>query len=344
MEFDRIYYEAQAIKSGLGHLMALSNRRYLKNKMSDIKSANPAILYFTITDMNGKILVSDDNRLIGKDVFETATIKNLPRPVFQSNRLNSKLVSQIEERNQIESRLINVQKLEAVGTLAGGIAHEFNNLFMAITGYASLIQKQSDPGHPNIDKAEKIRDLVGKGSESIKQLLGFARSGKYAPGPLNLNEIIRINLEMFNRTRKDIDVVAKFEQNIWSIFADRSQMEHIVMNLLINASEAMPESGRIIVESRNIVLQKKQIHLDKIVSGRFVKVSVADDGKGIEAKLIPRVFDPFFTTKPMGAGTGLGLVSVYGIVDNHNGFTTVESTVTKGTVLNVFLPAIKQES
>ncbi|MCF6246152.1 MAG: ATP-binding protein [Desulfobacula sp.] len=521
MELKGIYYETRAIKKRLGHLMFGSNWRYVMITLSNAKLANPYILYFSLTDMNRKILVSDDESLIGKTTFTTATVKTMSAPLFETsqreimdtissrfeiyqaqlnkdiikegvlraskdemifdaywdisylgeklgrlrvgfskeglkqhlvfligamlgtsffvlgitlllifwrvrlelkplkeftnqlsvfysadtsstlrqnlqtihlekldsdleevqklkrafsklrdrfilnwdqlethrnnleetvaqrtlelNRLNSKLVSQIEERNQIETRLINVQKLEAIGTLAGGIAHEFNNLFMAIIGYASLIQKQVEPGHPNAVKAEKIRDLVGTGSESIKQLLGFARSGKYAPGLLNLNEIIRINLAMFNRTRKDLEVVSKFEQDIWSVFADRSQMEHIVMNLLINASEAMPESGRIIVESQNIVLHKKQIRMDKVVSGRFVKVSVADEGQGIEKELIPRIFDPFFTTKPMSAGTGLGLASVYGIVDNHNGFTTVESTVAKGTVFNIFLPVAEQK-
>ena len=258
------------------------------------------------------------------------------------NVLIKKLARQIEERKEIETRLINVQKLEAVGTLAGGIAHEFNNLFMAITGYASLIQRQCEPGHPNAEKAEKIKHLVDNGSQSIKQLLGFARSGKYDPGPLNIKEVLRVNLEMFKRTRKDLEIITKITQESWNIYADRSQMEHIIMNLLLNASEAMPENGRITIEIINIVLDKKKIRMDKIVSGRFVHFSVRDEGKGIENKHIQRVFDPFFTTKPISAGTGLGLASVYGIVDNHDGFITVESVAGKGTVFNIFLPAMEK--
>ena len=261
----------------------------------------------------------------------------------EHNGLIKKLARQIEERKEIETRLLNVQKLEAIGTLAGGIAHEFNNLFMAITGYASLIQKQSEPGPLNAVKAEKIMYLVDNGSQSIKQLLGFARSGKYDPGPLNINEVLRVNLDMFKRTRKDIEIVTRFIQEIWSVTADRSQMEHIIMNLLLNASEAMPENGRIALETDNIVLEKKKIGMDKIVSGRFVHLSIRDEGRGIENKYIQRVFDPFFTTKPISAGTGLGLASVYGIVDNHDGFITVESVVGKGTVFSIFFPAVKKE-
>lgn len=261
----------------------------------------------------------------------------------EHNGLIKKLARQIEERKQIETRLLNVQKLEAVSTLAGGIAHEFNNLFMAITGYASLIQKQSEPGHPNAVKAEKIIELVDNGSQSIKQLLGFARSGKYDPGLLNINEVLRVNLDMFKRTRKDIEIVTQLTRKIWSITADRSQMEHIIMNLLLNASEAMPENGQITIKTNNIVLDNKKVGMDKIVSGRFVCLSIRDEGRGIENKYIQRVFDPFFTTKPIGTGIGLGLASVYGIVDNHDGFVAVESTVGKWTVFSIFFPASKKE-
>ncbi len=254
--------------------------------------------------------------------------------------LNRKLTRQIEEKKDIEAKLINTQKLEAIGILAGGIAHEFNNLFMAITGYASLIQKHSGPDHPNTEKAEKIRDLVDSGSNSIRELMGFARVGKYASGPLNINEVLRKNLDIFKRSRKDITLVTKFSEDLWNVHADRSQLEQIFMNLLLNASDAMPGNGNITVETHNVMLEKKTIGVHKIVSGRFVHVSIQDQGKGIKQDHIQRVFDPFFTTKPFNTGSGLGLASVYGVVDNHGGFTTVESTEGKGSVFNVFLPAI----
>ncbi len=256
------------------------------------------------------------------------------------NELVYELTRQKEERKEIESRLLNVQKLEAIGTLAGGIAHEFNNLFMAITGYASLIQSHSGPDHPNAAKAEKIRKLVDNGSVSIKQLLGFAKGGKYSPAQLNINEVLRVNLEMFQRSRKDLELVVNYTGDIWNIHADRSQMDHTIMNLLLNTSENMPDTGTVFIETNNIVLEKKKVGVNKVISGKFVSFSIKDEGKGIKQEHIQRVFDPFFTTKPLSAGTGLGLASVYGIVDNHGGFTTVESVYEKGSTFSVFLPAL----
>ncbi len=254
---------------------------------------------------------------------------------------NEKLFDQIQERKEIESRILTVQKLEAIGTLAGGIAHEFNNLFMAIIGNASLIQKRAEPGHPIIEKAEKICGLVETGSQSIQQLLGFARSGKYAPGPLNMNEVLRQNLTIFTRSRKDLEITAVYCPDLWSVLADRSQMEQVIMNLLINASEAMPEKGRFHVETRNHIFQAYQVSLEKTVSGRFVLFCIKDEGRGIDPEILPRIFDPFFTTKQMGIGTGMGLASVFGITENHGGFTTVESRKGQGSVFCVYLPAME---
>jgi signal transduction histidine kinase len=256
------------------------------------------------------------------------------------HEINEQLILQVRERKEIESRLLMVQKLEAIGTLAGGIAHEFNNLFMAITGYATLIQKQAEPGHSNIKKAEKIRQLVDTGSQSIQQLLGFARSGKYDPGPLNLNGVIRRNLLIFSRSRKDLEIKTAYCPDLWSVQADRSQMEQVIMNLLLNASEAMPGKGCLQVETQNVVLDKKAVSLGKRVSGRFVLFCIKDEGRGIDKELLPRIFDPFFTTKHMGVGTGMGLASVFGITDNHGGIITVDSQEGKGSVFCVYLPAM----
>ncbi len=262
---------------------------------------------------------------------------NLERMVV---RRTADLNRQIEERKEIEARLLTVQKLEAIGTLAGGIAHEFNNLFMAITGYATLIQKRVPPGHPNVGKAEKIRDLVQTGSQSVQQLLGFAKSGPFDPGPLNLNEVSRGSLVILTRSRKELEINTRYRENLWSVKADRSQMEQVVMNLLLNASDAMPEKGQIVVQTQNHTLEAFPVSLDKKVSGRFVCLSVSDTGRGILPEYLPRVFDPFFTTKKMGTGSGMGLASVFGIVENHGGFITVDSELGRGTRFDVYLPAL----
>jgi signal transduction histidine kinase len=247
---------------------------------------------------------------------------------------------QIQERKEIEARLLTVQKLEAIGTLAGGIAHEFNNLFMAITGYATLIQKRVAPDHPNVEKAEKIRRLVETGSQSVQQLLGFARSGKFEPGPLNLNEVVRGSLVMLTHSRKSLEIDARCQEDLWTVQADRSQMEQVVMNLLLNASDAMPGNGTITVETCNRELAAFKVSLDKSVSGKFTCLRVLDQGAGIEPALLPRIFDPFFTTKEMGKGSGMGLASVFGIVENHGGFTTVDSEPGRGSCFSVYLPAL----
>jgi signal transduction histidine kinase len=278
----------------------------------------------------------------GKDEIKTLK-EQVEDDVCTIKKLNEELLQHSKERKDIESRLLNVQKLEAIGTLAGGIAHEFNNLFMSITGYASIIQKGSEPGHPNAIKAEKIRDLVDTGARSINQLLGFARGGKYKPGPLNINEVLRMNLDIFKKSRKDLLIDTSFTQSTWNIYADRSQMEQVIMNLILNASESMKENGEISIKTNNIEIEEKKIRIDKIVSGKFVHLSIEDEGTGIKPEHIQQIFDPFFTTKSISAGTGLGLAAVFGIVDHHDGFITVESNVGKGTVFDVFIPALKPE-
>jgi len=260
------------------------------------------------------------------------------------NRSNEQLSRQISERKEIESRILTVQKLEAIGTLAGGVAHEFNNLFMAISGYATLIQKHSDSGHPNVEKAEKIRRLVETGASSVQQLLGFARSGKFDPGPMNLNEILRVSLVILESSRKELKIKTHYATNLWTVQADRSQMEQASMNLLLNAAEAMPASGTIRIRTQNLELSNFQVSLDKQMSGRFVMLSVQDEGPGIDPDILPRIFDPFFTTKAMGQGSGMGLASVFGIVENHGGFTTAESKQNCGSTFCIYLPALDEGS
>jgi two-component system, cell cycle sensor histidine kinase and response regulator CckA len=166
------------------------------------------------------------------------------------------LHTQVEERKDIETHLLNVHKLEAIGTLAGDIAHEFNNLLTAIFGNAVLIKKIIDPKDPVIQKADKILSLIDEGSSSIKQLLGFARNGNFEPGHLNLNERIKLNLEIFSRTRKKIEIITQYAQDLWTIYADKQQVEQIIMDLFLNASDAMPRKGILSVETQNVVLEK----------------------------------------------------------------------------------------
>jgi two-component system cell cycle sensor histidine kinase/response regulator CckA len=268
----------------------------------------------------------------------------LEKTTLELDELKEKLSCQARERKEMESRFLTVQKLESIGTLSRGATHEFNNIFMAITGYVSLIQKYTEQGHPNIEKTEKIIELVARGSQSIQQFLGFARIGKYALGPLSLNVILHQNLDIFGRSRKTLEIRPLYFQDLWSVQADRSQMEQVIMNLLLNASDAMPEKGCLRVETRNVVLDKKPVGPGKVVSGQFVLFRIEDEGVGIDEEILPRVFDPFFPTKPEGTGTGMGLFSVFGISDNHGGGVTVDSKTGEGSVFCFYLPAIPDKS
>jgi len=255
---------------------------------------------------------------------------------------NEELTRKIEERAEIENRAVNSQRLETVGILAGGIAHDFNNLFMAIQGNASLIKRKTEPDSPASLKADKIADIVNQGAEVIRQLLGFARAGKYNPVPLNINDIVDSHLTMFLTTRKELEIQRSYDKGILPVEADQGQIGQVVLNLLLNASDAMPGKGTLTVTTKNLTLETPDVAPHGLPPGRYVKFSVEDSGKGMDDKMLEQIFDPFFTTKQMGHGTGMGLASAWGIIRNHSGFITVESTVNQGSLFSVFLPATEK--
>ena len=243
-----------------------------------------------------------------------------------------------QERKNLESQLIQAQKLEAIGTLAGGIAHDFNNLLMGIQGYCSLMLLEISSDHPHYVKLRSIEEQVKSGAELTRQLLGFARSGKYESRPVNLNEIIDKTADMFGRTKKDIIIRKKLGDDLWTIEADRGQIEQVLLNLYVNAWQAMPSGGDLYLETKNIILNNRQVIPYGLNPGGFVQLSVTDTGIGMDQQTIGRIFDPFFTTKEKGRGSGLGLASVYGILRNHGGFIEVFSEKDKGATFNIYIP------
>ncbi len=244
-----------------------------------------------------------------------------------------------EEKKRLEVQTQTVQRLEAIGTLAGGIAHDFNNILMSIQGNVSLLRTSTDPGHPSHKKLQNIEHYIQSGAMLTRQLLGFARSGKYEVKAVHLNSIIEQTSQMFARTRKKVKIITSFQKALWTVNADQSQMEQILLNLYVNASQAMPEGGTLYLETFNTVLDETYIKPYKIKPGGYVKVSVTDTGGGMDASTQQRIFEPFFTTKEMGRGTGLGLASVYGIVKNHGGYINVYSEKGTGTTFNIYFPA-----
>jgi PAS domain S-box-containing protein len=248
------------------------------------------------------------------------------------------------ERKKLEAQLQQAQKMEAIGTLAGGIAHDFNNLLMAIQGNTSLMLMRTDAEDLRHEKLEAIENQVVAGSDLTKQLLGFARVGKYEMKPIDLNDVVEKSLIMFGRTKKEISVHKKYETSLWAVEADTSQMEQVFMNLYINAWQAMPGGGHVYLETTNLSITTNDQKSPYMKPGKYVKISLTDTGVGMDEKTKARIFEPFFTTKAMGRGTGLGLAMVYGIVKGHNGYIDVYSEKGKGTTFNIYLPASEREA
>jgi two-component system cell cycle sensor histidine kinase/response regulator CckA len=244
-----------------------------------------------------------------------------------------------EERRKLEVQFQQAQRFEALGTLAGGIAHDFNNLLMNIQGNTSLMLFELNNAHPHFEILKNIEKQVKSGAQLTRQMLGYARKGKFNVKPVDLNQIVDESAETFRRTRKEITIEREFENDLFSIAADQGQIEQVLLNLYVNAADAMPGGGKLILKTQN------QTHLNiksdqyRPEPGNYVRLIISDTGSGMDKATLERIFDPFFTTKEMGRGTGLGLASVYGIIKNHDGYIDVESEIGRGTTFTIFLPA-----
>jgi PAS domain S-box-containing protein len=270
----------------------------------------------------------------------------------------------VTEKRKLEAQFQQAQRMEAMGTLAGGIAHDFNNLLMGIQGNASLVLLDVDSGHPDYQRLKNIEQGVQSGTELTKQLLGFARGGEYELRPTNLNELIENQNRLFGRTKKEITIRGKYEENLWTVEVDQGQIGQVLLNLYVNAWQAMPGGGDLYIQTENTTLDEHYVKPFGLEPGRYVKISITDTGVGMDKATQQRIFDPFFTTKNMGRGTGLGLASVYGIIKNHGGIINVYSVKGEarlasefrnsetrlsardggqGTTFNIYLPASEKE-
>jgi len=246
-------------------------------------------------------------------------------------------------RRQLEDQLLHAKKMEAIGALAGGIAHDFNNILMGVMGYTSLILSELDQSSPYFSKLQSIEQHVRSGANLTRQLLGFARGGKYDVKPANINDIIEKTSHMFGRTKKEITMTGSFGRDIWAVEVDYGQIEQVLLNLYVNAWQAMPEGGTITITTENSFIDELSAQAAGLPPGRYVKISVRDTGVGMEEEVRQRVFEPFFTTKGTERGTGLGLASAYGIIKNHGGSIAVESRKNQGTTFTIHLPASDKE-
>ena len=285
----------------------------------------------------------DDKGQPEKIIGSLRIVTDRKKAELKLRQYQEQLEELVEERTRdlqkSNEQLHQIQRMEGLGTLAGGVAHDFNNLLMGIQGNVSLLMLDADLNGSFHAKLKNIESCVASGAELTRQLLGFARGGKYEVKPLDFNKVVANTARMFGRTRKEVRMVEKIEDGLWTVMADQNQIEQVLLNLYINAWQAMPQGGNIYLETRNVELDEEFARPMGIEPGRYVRISVSDTGTGIDPSIQPRIFEPFFTTKEMGRGTGLGLASAYGIVKNHDGAIDLESRLGEGATFYIYLPA-----
>lgn len=252
-----------------------------------------------------------------------------------------------EEKEKIQAQLLHAQKMEAIGRLAGGVAHDFNNLLTAIIGHTDLAMMKVDEANPLYGDLKQIRLAAAYAADLTRQLLLFGRKQPMEFSSLDINRTIDNLLKMLNRLiGEDIAIKVDLEPNLWVVMADEGNIEQVIMNLAVNARDAMPEGGKLTIKTENVTIGEEDCKvIPEAREGKFVCLSVADTGVGMNKEIIGYIFEPFFTTKEAGKGTGLGLSVVYGIVKQHGGWITVFSEPGLGSTFNVYLPAfsVKKE-
>jgi two-component system cell cycle sensor histidine kinase/response regulator CckA len=249
----------------------------------------------------------------------------------------------ISQQKNLESQLQHAQKMEAVGTLAGGIAHDFNNLLQAIQGYTELLLMRRKEGEPGFRELREVIRTSKRGAELTKQLLTFSRKVESERKPLDLNREVAELRQLIERTLpKMIEVEFNLAHDLRKINADSTQLKQVLMNLALNAKDAMPEGGKLIIETQNITLDQEFCkRYAEVKPGDYVLLSMADTGHGMAKETLEHIFDPFYTTKEVGKGTGLGLAIVYGIVKNHEGYVMCYSRPGSGASFSIYLPALE---
>ena len=247
------------------------------------------------------------------------------------------LVEDITERKALEEQLLHAQKLDAVGRLAGGVAHDFNNLLTALGGHAEFLVAGLDPDDPRRHEAEEIRRIGERAAHLTRHLLAFSRRQMLQPRVLDLTELVGELEKMLTRLiGEHIELRSVAAPDLWPVEADPGQLEQVVVNLIVNARDAMPTGGTLTIELGNAEVEDGA---DGALPGRYVRVAVTDTGLGLDPGVREHLFEPFFTTKELGKGTGLGLATTYGIVEQSGGFIRVESEPDRGTRFEVYFPA-----
>ena len=251
------------------------------------------------------------------------------------------LITDVTDQRELEHQLQHVRRMDAIGNLAGGIAHNFNNLLMGIQGNVSILIQDKNGNDPEYDALTGIERCVDNGAKLTRQLLSFAKGGRYTVDLADVNDIVKKSAGMFARTTKDIHVVRNLADGPMLAKVDAAQIELALMDLFVNARYATSQGGTLTVSTSSISLDESFVKPYQLSPGTYLKIDVADTGTGMDEKTIARIFEPFYTTRPVGEGTGLGLSSVFGIIKKHQGIIDVNSQVGSGTTFSIYLPAAR---
>ena len=308
-------YREKAIKQWIFDLKGL--------KIGEIRSAQ-----FEIRCKDGSIKMVD---------IRTLTLEGGEHIVFYED---------ITDKKKLEEQLLQSQKMEAIGRLAGGIAHDFNNILTAIIGNVDICKLNLSEGRSIIQNIDEIKRGAIRASELTRQLLAFSRKQPTNPVILNLNLVLKDMSKMIKRLiGEDIEVETFYQEGLWNVMADRAQLEQVIINIVINARDAMPKGGKLTLETENVFLDESYAnrHDITLVPSQYVMLAITDTGTGMDEEVKEKIFEPFFTTKEKGKGTGLGLSTVYGIIKQNKGYIWVYSEPGKGTTFKVYLPRARDE-
>lgn len=287
---------------------------------------------------DGRIIWFSTMTTVLRDSNGTITgFMGIARDITEEKRL-------AQERRRLELQLNQSQKLDAIGKLAGGVAHDFNNILMGIQGNASMLLLDYTPEDPHYNRLRLIEEFVKRGANLTGQLLGFAREGKYDPKTLSVNDLLKKSLQFFIEARKEIEAEFQLQEDLYHVEADAGQLEQVFMNIFINAGHAMPGGGCIHIKTSNITMEDMDARAFEVRPGHYIRISISDTGTGMDQEILKRIFEPFFTTKPKERGTGLGLASAYGIIKNHGGSIEAHSESGKGSTFNIYLPSSEDEA
>jgi len=339
---------ARILGYSAAELIGVNNRRYTTPKTAKIM-----FRIFNRVFRTGRRAKVTDYEVVRKD-GTTRTLEMSATLIHDSDgnpigfRGLARDVSDKKQRSnrkrRVETQRQQVQKMEAIETLAGSIALDFNNLLMSIQGNASLMGLKIDSDSPLKKNLERINESVDQGIHLTKQLLSFAKVGKFVVTPTDLNPIVRRSTKMFSRNRKNIDFKTYLKKDLWVADVDRVQMGQALLALFMRAADDMPGGGEVCIETDNVILDREYVTPYGAEPGPYVRVSVTDSGSGLNETAQRRIFEPFFSTNGEGDHRNLGLAAVYGILRSHDGLINVYSEQGHGTTFHLYLPVSKKES